>query len=148
MDRSRKIRRASFVGLIFGVPALFVGWIAVAGSEGSGWHILAPFAGLAAALCAALLWYFWILSRKNQKRWQGALAGGLVCLIAHPVAWYLLILYNFFFGEGSSLGDDPIGPIDGLWGAFVFSFWSLLFYGWLTLPIGAICGALLIRRSR
>ena len=50
------------------------------------------------------------------------------------------------------LGNEPPGdPLNGLWGAGALALWSLLFFGWLTLPVGGLVGAVLLvwlRRSR
>jgi hypothetical protein len=70
-------------------------------------------------------------------------------LVAHPVAWYIAIVINFASEARSSLGEEPLDPVAGLWGALVFSFVSWLFLGWLTVLAGGLVGTLITiaRRS-
>jgi hypothetical protein len=69
----------------------------------------------------------------------------VIGLLSHPLAWYLAILWHYLSGDRASTGDEPLDPIMGITDSFVFSFWSLLLAGWLTIPVGAALGALLAR---
>lgn len=134
--------------LVFGLAGGLIGLFAVMGAAGEGWMVLAPIAGLAAAGCGALLWKGIIGTRERPPLWRGVLTGFLVGFIAHPVAWYGMILFNYSFGGLSSLGEEPLGPWDGLGGAFVFSFWSWLLFGWITILVGALLGSAMVWRVR
>jgi len=46
-----------------------------------------------------------------------------------------------FANQYSSLGEPPLNVIEAIPAALVFSFWSLLFFGWITVPAGALIGA-------
>ena len=124
------------------------GFFAVAGAEGEGWMVLVVPAGLSAFLVGAGLWRLLVVTRQRIRWWHGTLTGALTGLLAHPVCWYLMILYLYLSDTKSSLGEDTLGPLDGVGGAFAFSFWSLLLFGWLTAPVGAIIGLIRALRNR
>ena len=71
---------------------------------------------------------------------RGALVGVLTGLFAHPLAWYLAIVWNYVVGARSSLGDRTVNPLDGLAACFVFAFSSILLMGWLTVSAGGLAG--------
>jgi hypothetical protein len=102
-----------------------------------------PAAGTAAALTGGILWRWLVLKRSVVTRRRALLVGALVGLAAHPVAWYLLIVALYVTGARSSLGERTLDPWNGLWGALIYSAWSLFLAGWLTVPAGAIVGFLL-----
>ncbi|MCC7129644.1 MAG: hypothetical protein IT297_04520 [Anaerolineae bacterium] len=104
------------------------------------------FAATAAFICAVGCWW-WLLSRRGTYTWQrGLAAGGLAGGLAHYLCWYLIIVgFNVcFFGWGGctgSLGDPPVDLLNGLWVSAGLSILSLLAFGWLTVPLGALAGA-------
>lgn len=55
---------------------------------------------------------------------RGVLVGVLTGLFAHPVAWYLAIVWNYLAGATSSLGDRAVNPLEDLAACFVYAFWS------------------------
>ena len=67
---------------------------------------------------------------------MGILTGGL----AHPVAWYLAIVWSYASGARSSLGDRTLNPLEGLAACFVYAGFSVLLTGWLTVPAGGMVG--------
>ncbi len=98
------------------------------------------------------LWYWRIERRQSTRLLAGILTGALAGALAHYVCWYLLILSanldDLWFGTTSSLGEPPMNPVQGLIGAAVFSAFSLFLFGWVTIPVGALLGWLMIRRAR
>ncbi|MBE9562346.1 MAG: hypothetical protein IMF12_05735 [Proteobacteria bacterium] len=42
----------------------------------------------------------------------------------------------------SSLGEPTLDLIQGLWGALIFSIFSLIGLGWLTLSVGCVIGCI------
>lgn len=119
----------------FGVAGAACAFAVTFGAAGGGWFIVPLAASLGAFLVGLVLW-----SRRATSRWRSTLIGALTGGLAHPVAWYLAILWNWATGSTSSLGEAPLDPIDGLWGCLVLSAWSLLLVGWITVPAGALVG--------
>lgn len=123
-----------------GVGAL-VGYSAT----GSGWAWFFIPAGLAAFLTASASW--WLIVERNARPTllRGALAGAAAGVVAHYVCWYFLLLGNYAFAAatGGRLGGEAgaIDPLSATWAALAYVFWSLLLFGWLTLPAGAALGA-------
>jgi hypothetical protein len=62
----------------------------------------------------------------------GVLAGGVTGVLAHPLMWLLFAL----LGAKSA----AVGAVDGPLVALLYSPVSLLFVGWITLPLGVLGG--------
>jgi hypothetical protein len=62
----------------------------------------------------------------------GTLAGGATGILAHPLMWLLFALL------GSR--NPVVGAVDGPLIALLYSPVSLLFVGWITLPLGLLGG--------
>jgi hypothetical protein len=60
-----------------------------------------------------------------------------------PSYFALLGNYAFAAATGGRLGGEAgaIDPLSATWAALACVFWSLLLFGWLTLPAGAALGA-------
>ena len=103
------------------------------------------YSSIAAFSTSALLWYFFVYTKTEASFLRGAVVNGASGLLAHYVCWYLWIAFvsieYYITGKPvSSLGEPPMGLLHGIWGAATFSFFSLLMFGWLTVPIGAFIG--------
>jgi hypothetical protein len=110
------------------------------------------YSGTAAFITSALLWYLFVYTQTNSGSLRGAIVNGFSGLLAHYVCWYLYIAFvsiqYYITGQPvSSLGEPPMGLLHGIWGASVFSFFSLLAFGWVTIPLGAMIGWLTIQLS-
>lgn len=132
-------------GACAGVGLACAAWI-VGNASGDGYE---PFllAAPAAAFATAALFWWWLLDRPAIfTRARGAVAGALAGTVAHYVCWLMLMLgasayHALTGGYAGSLGDAPIGPLNAIWMAAVYSLFSLYICGWLTAPAGAIIGA-------
>lgn len=130
-------------GLYFGLAGLCCGFLIFSNAKGAGWEKMIYASALAAFLTGTLVWWILVDRSGSTSIWKGALAGGLTGLLAHPLAWYVGIILNYFSGTKSSLGDEPMNPLTGLWGALVFSLFSWLVVGWLTVLVGGLVGTLI-----
>jgi hypothetical protein len=109
----------------------------------SGWGILIVASTVAAFLTSFGLWY-WLMAKRPQVTVKaGIVTGGLIGLLAHPLAWYLGILLLFFSGQTDSLGERTATPIEGILIALIYTLFSLAFIGWVTIPLGAIVGGVI-----
>lgn len=139
-------------GIVFGMVGFFCAFLImrVRVSQippGEGWQYMKYCAAMAAFIVGTLLWRMWVAPQDTASGGRGLWVGALVGLLSHPVAWYLLILFHFFSGESSSLGEKPLDPIQAIWGSLVFSFWSVFLVGFfVTIPLGAVIGFFLARR--
>ncbi len=126
------------VGLVAGIAILLI-----ASAGGYEFFILA--APLAAFLTGYGMWWLLIERPEKLSRGRGALAGALAGFVAHYLCWYILILfhnvcYHVLGRCVDSLNEGPIDPLNGLWGALVFSLMSLLFLGIFTVGLGGLIG--------
>jgi hypothetical protein len=152
---SPSARHALRFGLLCALVGLAVGGYAVHSAIGDGWQRLPMCAALAAFLTGFGLWYRLVercgaTGRRPGLR-AGLVTGGAAGALAHYPCWYLMILSAnldyLWFGTTSSLGEPPMNPVQGLAGAAVFGAWSVFLLGWVTIPVGALLGWLMIRRS-
>lgn len=146
------IQRSLAMGLLCAPVGILCGIYIWALATGEGYHLFPVYAGVAAFVTPFAFWWLLVARRAQATVRGGALAGALSGAVAHYVCWYLLILsrnacYWLWGGCRSSLGEPPIDPLNGLWGALALTFWSLLYLGWVTVPLAALIGAFLARRQ-
>ncbi len=131
------------MGALCALVGVAVGQWAASLAVGADWALLPIFSGAASFLSG---WFCWqrLVARRALPPWRrAALAGGLAALLGHYLTFSLYFLWaniEYWICNLRS-GQPPADLIDGLWGAGVLAFWSLLFYGWLTLPVGGLLGA-------
>ena len=122
-------------------------YIAIIAAPGRGYDLLPFFAGISAFITPQLFWWLIVERKKRYQKKYGIIAGGLSGFFSHYLCWYFLIVYYYISyqvtGQGVTAGGPPIDPLNALWGVWALSFWSLLFFGWITIPIGAIIGGII-----
>lgn len=115
--------------------------------RGEGWREFPLHAGAAAFLTTLVVWWLQVARPGKPGVLRGAVAGLVSGLLAHPVTWYVMICWNWALIL-LSIRTDPSGdgdllnPLTGLLGAFALSLWSVILMGWITVPAGALVGAL------
>jgi hypothetical protein len=129
--------------LVFGVTGFIIAHLILAHSAGNGWHSLAIWSGVAAFGLSFLFWRIFCASGRLISGRRGALVGILTGVLAHPVAWYLAIVWSYRSGARSSLGERVLNPLEGVAACFVFAAWSIFLTGWLTVPAGGVVGWML-----
>jgi hypothetical protein len=110
----------------------------------SSWTALMPAAPIATFLAAFLATWLLLTYLRPVTIWKGVGIGVIAGLLAHPFTWYLMSLYLYFSGTTSSLREPTLNPIEALWGSLILSLFSLAIIGWITIPISAVGGALLV----
>lgn len=107
-------------------------------SNFSSLYLAAPIAALLVGLPA---WFHCVVVPNCTTIRRGVLVGVISSLIAHPVMWLLLSLIASFVPQ-------PAGSFFSF-SMFPFvSVYSLIYGGWVTTPIGALAGMLLIILQR
>jgi hypothetical protein len=122
------------------LSALFVLWYA----QGDGWWVLLLGASLSAFLTGVFFWRVFSGRDGSISFPRAGFAGAFVGAFSHPLAWYVAILASLLTGAKGYGSIRIFGPGDGLWASLVFSAWSLLIIGWLTIPAGAMAGVALL----
>ncbi len=110
---------------------------------GNGYQFFAVAAPLAAFVVGGILW-----SRIVKDKFDSTkiiITGLLTGTISHYITFVLLsigmnICYWTIGGCTGSLGEPPASILSMIGGAFAFSFFSLLFFGWITVPCSIIIG--------
>ena len=140
------VAQSGVMGVMCALFGGFVGLGVLGQFSGKGYEAFPLLSAGASFLTGAVLWWLIVARTGHPGIWRGMLAGVLAALGGHYVTWYLfIVLQNAKYrllGTVSSLGDAPIGLVDGLWGAVALTFFSYLFVGFLTVPSGAIIGGL------
>jgi hypothetical protein len=109
----------------------------------SDWVVFKVASVLAAFLTGFGLWYLLLTRRPRPTIKAGVVTGGLIGLLAHPLAWYLSILIGYFSGQTDSLGQSTANPLEGIPMALFYGLIGCLFYGWLTALLGALAGGVI-----
>ena len=127
------------VGIGFGIILRNKDW-GVASGDSYGLGFISS-AGIAAFLAPCFIWYIMIERRERISVSRGITVGALGAALAHLVCWYLFILSNYieklYLGK---LTEYILGPLEGILAALTYSFVSLLLFGLIILPIGALIG--------
>jgi hypothetical protein len=131
------------MGVVAGLAAFGISaWLL--GGNSSGWDIFIVISPIAAFLTGFGLWWSLLSLRPQVTVLYGLIAGALIGILAHPVAWYLAMLWLYFSGETSSLGEPTFTPLEGLIYAPLSSLLSLIAVGWLSVPLGLVGGGLVV----
>lgn len=128
---------AFLAGLAFALAGFICTYLFLKDALGD-WRVMFYAAPLAAFLCGVIGWGMLVVRSRSVRRRRGLWVGALVGLVSHPLAWYGSILYFYLAGE-----PGVLNPLEGVWASLVYTLLSLVFVGWLTVPVGAITGGLL-----
>lgn len=129
----------------FGAAAFITAFVLLRGAIGAGYEALPYLAGVSSFAASR-----WIWRRSGPAPSIGAGIGRGVCVAAlsHFATLYLALVKAFVLaslGDEASLASDgsmPPNPVVALAGAGVLGFASLVFFGRVTIPIGALTGAI------
>ena len=128
------------VGIGFGIILRINDWGSEELTTGYGLGFISS-AGIAAFLAPCFIWYIMIERRERISVSRGITVGVLGAALAHFVCWYLFLLSNYieklYLGK---LTEYVLGPLEGILAALTYSFVSLLLFGLIILPIGALIG--------
>ena len=117
----------------------------MAWSSGSGYEMFLLAAPLSAYLTGALCWWWLLLRNERHGIGRAMLAGALAGLIAHYPCWLILMfgMRTCYLLGGTctgSLNEAPMTFLEAIPMAGLYSGFSLLFLGWITVPGGAMVG--------
>ena len=133
--------------LIFGVLGLVISYLILSShAVGTDWWSIVAASGLAAFAVSYLLWQVLCSPARPTSPRHGVLAGALTGVLAHPVAWYLAVVWTYLRSHPLFPNGKLVGPIEGLGVSFVYAFFGVILTGWITVPAGALAGWLLARR--
>lgn len=144
----RPLPQSLLMGLFCALVGIAVGLRVWQTAIGKGYHEMPILGGIASFLVGSFLWWRLVARRVAITVKRGLLTGLLIVPLSHYLVWYLSFLTGNFsywiLGQKvGSLDEPPIDPLNGIWAAIPLALWSLLFYGWLTLPLGATIGGIL-----
>jgi hypothetical protein len=106
---------------------------------------------LIAALLGPALWWWAIIKPDRLSTRRGIGVGALGGILVHPLVLYTLFVEAYLTRQSTALPvGNPTNPLLDLVSALLGGIMSVLFAGWITVPIGAMAGwiiALLQSRS-
>jgi hypothetical protein len=134
--------------LVFGVVGtgsllvLLGGFIAYLRTDTNFWRdldlALVICAASAAAVSGIASWRLVVATNEARRR-TGALAGLGVGIVVHPLCWLL------YFAYGAARGQFPVdNPLTVVAGAALLTISSLGLLGWISAPLGALLGFLVV----
>lgn len=107
-------------------------------------------------ITSVLFWKLFVDGRVlkvESKRNKVVFTGFLTGFISHPISFIVLyigynIVYWLPFTINSHINESPINLFDMLIMSFIASIFSLIMYGWITIPSAMILGILLDKLSK
>ncbi|HEY7126476.1 MAG TPA: hypothetical protein VH540_21225 [Ktedonobacterales bacterium] len=100
-------------------------------------------AAFASLLVGPFFWWLIVIRPRHLTAGSGAWVGVAGSLSAHPLTWLLAFGISYLTGSRGVLFLEP--GLSGLPTVFLsavfYSYFSLIYVGWLTTPIGALAGA-------
>ena len=144
-DIKTKVLYSFEMGALCSPVGIACGLLVLLFASGEGYLIFPLYAGIAAFLTSAFLWFIFVALTGQYNKVVGGLIGGLSGILAHWLCWYFLLIVEFLINP--ERGVDWIGSIGA---AMMLTIGSLIFFGWITLPAGVIIGVLVggAQRSR
>jgi hypothetical protein len=140
-------------GILNAAAGLLIGLYVQYTATGDGYFVFVAGAPLAAFLAGALFWKWLIRPDGPIAVGRVILVGLLTGTVSHYLAFLLVgigmnLCYWTTGGCVGSLGDEPASIVAMLTGALGFSFFSLLFVGWISVPVSIAIGLILRARSQ
>lgn len=135
----------AIVGLLFGAYLTFT-------APGGEFQVFIYSVPLAVFLTAGLFWRFIVGDQATPTTGRVIVTGVLTGTVSHYVTFVIVgvfmnICHWVTGGCTGSLGDPPAGILSMLTGALGFSFFSLLWFGWLSVGASVLIG-LALKRAR
>ncbi|MBI4930808.1 MAG: hypothetical protein HY841_08610 [Bacteroidetes bacterium] len=139
--------------LLNSAMGLIVGLLVLGMATGDGYFMFPIAAAMAAFVTGGLFWKIINGNSKDLKTPRVILTGILTGSISHYVCWILVsagmnICYLTTGKCTDSFGGPPASVASMLIGSFAFTFFSLLFFGWLTIPVSTAIGLFLKFRQK
>lgn len=102
-----------------------------------GWENLWIYTSSSAFIVCYVSSYFLIAKKENYTNLRLFFVAIFIALFSHWVFWYGLLVFGYFESIVQGYGPDSntINPLDGLYIAIVYSFLSLFFFGWISIPV-------------
>ena len=133
--------------LLFGLFCLPVGLLAIAmifsnnnNYDSSWWRFQFSIAA-ASILVPAFLWYLIIERKKRFSMKRGIVVGVLSVVLSHYFSWFFFMYIGSLFEQRSEILDGGVDPLlFSMKASLTYSTVSLLLFGLLHLPLGALIG--------
>jgi len=136
----KTISFSSIFGLLFSIIGLVIGiWISNTAISGS-YRYFYLYSTISGFITAKLFAKYIIEKKKKFTHTRFISVSIFTGLLSHWLCWYLITLeLNFrYWILNEHFFSPPIDPLLGIFGVFVFAFWSWLFFGWATILGGII----------
>ncbi len=132
------------IGLLYSIIGLLIG-LYISNPFTNDWRYFYLFSSFSGFITTALLWQLFIEKSKRRSLIKAVFIGLLTGILSHYVCWYLQLsgyyFYDLFFGIDAAANAKPVHPFQGLLYAFVLTLYSLMLFGWITVPAGMVlCG--------
>ncbi|MBL0128423.1 MAG: hypothetical protein IPP83_13435 [Flavobacteriales bacterium] len=143
----RVLKRSVKFGLLNAVIGVLVGMHLAVTAIGSGYWVFIIAAPIAALLTAGIAWRFFQSEAERIEVPCLFIIGLITGSVSHYITFVLLgvamnVLYWIGAYGGDSLGNPPPNLLMVLAGSFATTLYSLLFYGWVTVPASILAGFL------
>ncbi len=116
----------------------------------SGAILFATTSCLVSAALGPVLWWWVIIKPDRLRVRRGIGVGALGGILAHPLVLYILFVEAYVTRQSTPFFGNPTNPFLDLISAVLGAVVTVLYAGWITVPIGALAGgvtALLQSRS-
>jgi hypothetical protein len=135
-------------GLLNALLGLIVGVFLALTALADDYYVFVITAPIAAFLTGGLFWK--LIAKNNLTKTRVVITGILSGTLSHYLTWLLMgiganLIYWTTANWTNSFDEPPANIFLMFGGAFLLSFFSLLFFGWVTVPFARITGFILKR---
>lgn len=147
------MKQSILYGLLNALLGLLLGVFVSCKALGSGYYIFIIIAPISAFGVSSLLWKL-IINEKKKSELGKILGMGIATSVFSFYFSFIFagLFFNIYYWiSGCAIGsmnDKPAGLFDLLTGAFAFSFFGIVFWGWITIPLSIAIGLIIKKKYK
>ncbi|MBK8396546.1 MAG: hypothetical protein IPL26_15105 [Leptospiraceae bacterium] len=137
------------MSIVFGLMGLISGLFISFNENGKDYSLFPIFSFTSSLIISFFIWKFFIIDRKSFSIGAGIFSGITIIILSHYFAWYFMSVYGYFCTNITGkclqfIGEQSINPLEASFMVLPLTFYSLII-AWITLPLGAFLGAIVIK---
>lgn len=143
------MKKSIQMSLVCGLVGLITGLFVSLNATGKDYTLFPLFSVLSSVIVSFSIWNKIVIQRDIHSIGFGIFIGVIIVILSHYLTWYLMSLYLYLCNELtgkclSSLGEKTMNPLESIYLVLPLTLFSLII-AWITLPLGAFLGGIMIK---